>query len=115
MKLRAAADDLFSTKAFATRVMAPDGAPPQVTPSYCTQCGTGLMLLERAARLCRCSPDVLYRWIEDGQLHFYELANGSVMVCGRTLAERMNEAETETARLPGVVAPQHTFLAKRIH
>jgi len=61
--------------------------------------------LERAARLCRCNRRVLYRRVEEGRLHFCELADGSVAICGKTLAVQMNELETNTAQLAGQAAP----------
>jgi hypothetical protein len=36
----------------------------------------------------------LYRWIEEEILHFRELADGSIMVCGQTLASQINEMES---------------------
>jgi hypothetical protein len=115
MKLRSAADDLFATNVFDAPLVARNGVPPQVAPAYCGECGSGLLLLEKAARLCQRSPRILYRWIEQGQLHFCELADGNVMVCGRTLAEQVNEMEFVAAPLPGAAASRQTYSTNRIH
>jgi hypothetical protein len=71
----------------------------QIAPTYCTVCGSGLLPLEKAARLCQRSPRLLSRWVEDGLLHFRELADGCLMVCGHTLAAQVSESES-TANAP---------------
>jgi hypothetical protein len=115
MMLRSAADDSFATNVYDAPVLAPNCVPPQVAPSYCGECGSGLLLLEKAARLCQRTPRTLYRWVEQGQLHFCELADGTVMVCGRTLAEQVNEKEFVPAQLPGAAASRQTYSTNRIH
>jgi len=104
MKLRSAPDDLFATKVFDTPSIDTRGTLPQVAPAHCPQCGTGMLLLEKAARLCQCNRRVLYRWVEERRLHFCELADGSVAICGQTLAAQMNEQEIVAAQLPGPAA-----------
>jgi hypothetical protein len=82
-------------------VIDPNCALPPVAPTQCAVCGTGMLPLERAARLCRRNRRVLYRWVEEGRSHFCKLADGSVAICGKTLAIQMNELETNTAQLAG--------------
>ena len=101
MKLRAAADDSFAANVFDAPDVAQNCVQAQVAPSYCGECGSGLLLLEKAARLCQRNRRVLYRWVEEGRVHFCELAAGSVAICGQTLAAQMNELETTTAQLSG--------------
>jgi hypothetical protein len=117
MKLKSAADDLFATNVFDTQGIAPNCALPQVAPTHCTVCGSGMLLLERAARLSRCNRRVLYRWVEAGRLHFCELADGSVAICGKTLAAQVNELETNTTQSAGqaVPMPGHTAITLTDH
>lgn len=67
----------------------------------CAQCGAeGPMLTaEKAATICQCSRRVIYRWIEEGSLHFVELTDRSIMVCGHSLNEKMEDLESSTAFL----------------
>ena len=115
MKLRSAADDLFATNVSDAQVVTQNSMLPQGTPSYCGECGSGLMLLEKAARLCQRNRRVLYRWVEEGRVHFCELAAGSVAICGQTLAAQMNELEFVAAQLSGAVASRQTYSTSRIH
>ena len=62
-------------------------------------------MLERAAQLSRCTPRQLYRWVEQGRLHFCELADGGVAICGQTLIAQLNELETDTLQLAGRAVP----------
>lgn len=67
----------------------------------CDQCtgNVGLITAERAATLCQCSRRKIYHWIEEGHLHFVELADGAVLVCGRTLAKKIEELSSSTDKL----------------
>lgn len=69
----------------------------------CDSCGEGVGLItaERAATLCQCSRRKIYRWIEEGELHFKELVDGAVLVCGRTLAHKIEELNVTTNQLGG--------------
>ena len=58
-----------------------------------------MILAEKAAVVCQCSRRRIYRWIEDGDLHYNETADGEVMVCGRSLAKKMDELDCTTNRL----------------
>jgi hypothetical protein len=66
----------------------------QIAPTYCTVCGSGLLPLEKAARLSHLSPRQLYRWVEGDLLHHRELADGTIMVCGQALAAQVGESES---------------------
>ena len=115
MKLKPATDDLCASKACATTLIDPPGSLPQRAPTHCPQCGAGMLLLEKAARLCQRNRRVLYRWVEEGRLHFCELADGSVAICGQTLAAQMNELEMPTARLSGSAALPQSCATNLIH
>ncbi len=71
-----------------------ESLPPQSeapVPECCEICGDEARMIttEQAAALSRRSHRQIFRWIEDGSLHFVELADGSAMVCGRTLAAKL--------------------------
>lgn len=70
-------------------------------PTVCAICGPGARMLvaEKAAMICQCSRRIIYRWIEEGALHFTELADRSVLVCGHSLAAKLEESEASTASL----------------
>ncbi len=54
---------------------------------------------ERAATLCLCSRRKIYRWIDEGDLHFKEFPDGAVLVCGRSLAKKIEELNVTTNQL----------------
>ncbi|MGH9832162.1 MAG: hypothetical protein ACREBD_02790 [Blastocatellia bacterium] len=58
-----------------------------------------MILAEKAAAVCQCSRRRIYRWIEDGDLHYIETPDGEVMVCGRSLSRKMDELDCTTNRL----------------
>ena len=70
--------------------------------TVCEVCGARgkLMTAEQAATLCRISRRRIYGWIEAGALHFEELADGAVLVCSRSLLDRVELLECATSRLP---------------
>jgi predicted site-specific integrase-resolvase len=51
---------------------------------------------EIAATVCQCSRRKIYRWIEDGDLHFFEMSDGEVLVCGRSLSQKMDKFDART-------------------
>jgi hypothetical protein len=69
-------------------------------PTVCLICGEGVKLIaaEKAATVCQCSRRKIYRWIEEGLLHFFEMADGEVLVCGRSLSQKMDEMDSKTDR-----------------
>jgi hypothetical protein len=90
------AHDYFATSVCAVE---PPRKPSPPVATVCALCGTGLLAIEKAAVLCQCSRRLLYRWVEQGQLHFTELADGTVLICGRTLSEQINQREAATVRM----------------
>jgi len=69
----------------------------------CRICGEDVKMIaaEKAATICRCSRRKIYRWIEEGDLHFFETHDGEVLVCGRSLSRKMDELDSITDRLSG--------------
>ena len=67
-------------------------------PTVCPDCDEGVKMIaaEKAAAVCRCSRRKIYRWIEEGDLHFFEMTDGEVMVCGRSLSQKMDELDSST-------------------
>jgi hypothetical protein len=73
------------------------------TQAACRICGENVKMIaaEKAATLCHCSRRKIYRWIEEGDLHFFETPGGDVLVCGRSLSRKMDELDSTTDRLSG--------------
>jgi len=69
--------------------------------TVCRICGEDVNMIaaEKAATICRCSRRKIYRWIEEGDLHFFETPDGEVLVCGRSLSRKMDELDSTTDRL----------------
>ncbi len=67
----------------------------------CRICGEDVKMIsaEKAATICHCSRRKIYRWIEEGDLHFFETPDGEVLVCGRSLSRKMDELDSITDRL----------------
>ena len=69
-------------------------------PTECLICGEGVKIIaaEKAATIGQCSRRKIYRWIEEGYLHFFEMPDGEVLVCGRSLSQKMDELDSRTDR-----------------
>ena len=67
----------------------------------CRICGEDVKMIaaEKAATVCHCSRRKIYRWIEEGDLHFFETPDGDVLVCGRSLSRKMDELDSTTDKL----------------
>jgi len=67
----------------------------------CGICGEDVKMIsaEKAATICHCSRRKIYRWIEEGDLHFIETPDGEALVCGRSLSRKMDELDSITDRL----------------
>jgi len=67
----------------------------------CRICGENVKMIaaEKAATLCHCGRRKIYRWIEEGDLHFFETPDGEALVCGRSLSRKMDELDSTTDRL----------------
>lgn len=55
--------------------------------SFCAECGVAVRLLEpvEAARLARLSLRTIYRWVEEGRVHFTETPDGELFICLNSL------------------------------
>lgn len=83
-------------------IMANSGIPESFNevPTECLICREEVKMIaaEIAATVCKCSRRKIYRWIEDGDLHFFEMPDGEVLVCGRSLSQKMDELGVRTDR-----------------
>jgi hypothetical protein len=72
-------------------------------PAACRICGEEVKMIaaEKAAAICRCSRRKIYRWIEEGDLHFFETPDGEALVCGRSLSRKIDQLDSITERLSG--------------
>jgi hypothetical protein len=52
-------------------------------PAWCGVCADyrGMLTPENAARLRNVGTRAVYRWVEDGRLHFNEAPDGRVFIC----------------------------------
>ena len=81
---------------------APAASKTSAAPNgHCADCEAGgqMVTAEKAAIICQCSRRLIYRWIEEGSLHFRELPDGAVLVCGVTLAAKLEQLEDATGHL----------------
>jgi hypothetical protein len=63
-------------------------------PALCADCQTGDAIMlspEQAALLAHVSTRIIYRWVETGAIHYREVANGSLIVCIRSLLATGNQ------------------------
>lgn len=76
-------------------------ANPTAPLDQCPECeAKGRMITaEKAATVCQCSRRLIYRWIEEGALHFREMPDGAVLVCGVTLSAKLEQLEDATGML----------------
>lgn len=51
-------------------------------------CEVNMLPIELAARAAVVSPRTLYRWVEQGRVHFRELSDGTVLICENSLPRR---------------------------
>jgi hypothetical protein len=67
-------------------------------PTECLVCGEEVKMIaaEKAATVCQCSRRKIYSWIEQGDLHFFEMSDGEALVCGRSLSQKMDELDSIT-------------------
>jgi hypothetical protein len=94
-------DDYRTRTGDETALLKPPAALP-VPKDQCPDCNArGRMIpAEKAATICQCSRRTIYRWIEEGALHFRELPDGTVLVCGVTLTAKLELLEDATGHLP---------------
>ncbi len=73
--------------------------PRQTRLRECAYCGAKLLNAEQAATIIQSTQRQIYRWVEQGVLHFHDAADGSVLVCSHSLLEQVERLESATARL----------------
>ena len=57
-------------------------------PSLCGECGTGdavMVAAEQAALVAQVPVRMIYRWVETAVIHYKEAANGTTLVCLKSL------------------------------
>jgi hypothetical protein len=91
------ADDPYQTRA--ERDDPQSRTPPLARLSECARCGAKLLSAEQAATIIQSTRRQIYRWVEQGALHFHEAADGSVLICSHSLLEQVEQLERATARL----------------
>jgi hypothetical protein len=97
--LRALPEDPYRTCTDRDVASAREAERRGAQPGACAHCGAQLLMAEQAATLCRHNRRLIYRWVEQGALDFYEAADGVVWVCSRTLLIAVERLEEATARL----------------
>ncbi|MDX2031371.1 MAG: hypothetical protein SF339_11910 [Blastocatellia bacterium] len=92
--------DTICAEPAATRPMAALRTQPE-SPGVCLICREEVRMIpaEKAATICQCSRRSIYRWIENGDLHFVEKADGEVLICGSSLSKKIDSLDGETGRL----------------
>ena len=57
-------------------------------PAWCAQCAAkvGMTTADEAAAVAGVNARTLYRWIENGKVHFRETTEGRVLVCLNSLS-----------------------------
>jgi hypothetical protein len=60
------------------------GVAEQKNCSECTE-SSGMITPHEAAAIRRVSTRVIYRWLEDGVIHFIETNKGELFICLKTL------------------------------
>ena len=61
--------------------------PRQTTLGFCFECGAeaGMLQPDEAAMLARASLRTIYRWVEEGRVHFTETPDGRLSICLNSL------------------------------
>jgi hypothetical protein len=64
------------------------------TAAWCPDCGerVEMLLPEEAARLAGRSTRGIYRQVEAGKLHFVEVTDGLLLICGNSLTARRSSS-----------------------
>ena len=57
--------------------------PQETILSFCSDCGGEARMIEpaEAAKLARVSMRMIYRWVEEGRVHFIETPDGRLFIC----------------------------------
>lgn len=68
--------------------LAQGGQPILIEHCPVCNCQVNMLPVELAAKAAGVSPRTLYRWVEQGKVHFRELSDGTLLVCDRSLHNR---------------------------
>ena len=62
--------------------------------AWCARCGRKVEMLEprQAVKAGRVSERVIYRWVEEGKLHFLESSDGELLICLKSLEMHIGPA-----------------------
>ena len=65
----------------------------QVSRSWCAQCSekTAMVTADQAAVVAGVNSRTIYRWVEEGKLHFTETPHGLLLICLSSLRCKMPE------------------------
>jgi len=66
-------------------VLSVGGKPPERELCPSCQCEVSMLPVEAAAKASGVPARRLYRWIEQGRVHYRELSDGTVLVCEKSL------------------------------
>ncbi len=67
----------------------------------CEECNepSGMITPDEAAALCEVGTRTVYRWLENGTIHFTENAEGALLICLKSLADSaMKTKNSQTLR-----------------
>jgi len=73
------------------------GVAEQRSCSRCTE-SSGMITADEAAALQGVSTRVIYRWLEDGAIHFIETAKGELFICLKTLVANTNNSASRLSK-----------------
>lgn len=65
-------------------------------PSLCGECATGDAIMvapEQAAAVAHVPARMIYRWVESGAVHYQQKADGSLIVCLKSLPSADGQVE----------------------
>ncbi len=68
--------------------LAHSGAQAVTERCAACDCEVNMLPIEMAAKAAVVSPRTLYRWVEQGRVHFRELGDGTVLICENSLPRR---------------------------
>ena len=74
-------------------------APSEIT-KWCRECNQEVSMVapEIAAELASVTPRTIYTWVEAERVHFEEAADGSVLICRRSLGAKAELMSPATVR-----------------
>lgn len=76
--------------------------PRPNTASWCQECRDSVQMLapEHASKLSNVSTRTIYRWVEDGSLHFRETEDAGLLICFASLFAGLDWHEARIGESP---------------